>query len=91
MKRYAARVDGNQAEIVKALRGIGCSVEIIGRPVDLLVGYRALNFLLECKRPGCENRKDQQKQRDWMAGWRGQVRVVRSAEEAIRVVTESYA
>lgn len=90
MRRYAAKVDGNQAEIVDALRKIGCSVEIIGRPVDLLCGYRARNFLLECKREGQENRKDQQAQRDWMAAWRGQVRVVRSPEEAVKVVTESY-
>lgn len=88
--RYAAKVDGNQADIVEALRNIGCVVEIIGRPVDLLVGYRTHNFLLECKQKGKENRKDQQKQRDWMAAWPGQVRVVFTPDEAVKLVTEAY-
>lgn len=90
MPRYANKVDDNQAEIVQALRRIGCDVEIIGGPVDLLVGYRAHNFLIECKMPGRENRKDQQHQRDWMKNWRGQVRVVNTPEEAIELVTRAY-
>ncbi len=36
--RRAARVDSVQDEIVKGLRAHGYRVEIIGRPVDLLVG-----------------------------------------------------
>ena len=90
MPKYAARVDENQAEIVDALRKIGASVYVIGKPVDLLVGFRARTFLLEVKQKGKENRKDQQEQRDWMKAWRGQVRVVFSPEEAVQVVTGSY-
>lgn len=88
--RRAAKVDGNQQDIVDALRAIGCDVYVIGKPVDLLVGYRVRNFLIEVKRKGRENRKDQQAQRDWMAKWRGQVRVVTSPEEAIALVTGAY-
>ena len=88
--KYAKSVDKNQAEIVEALRSIGCDVEIIGKPVDLLVGYQARNLLIECKRPGKENRKDQQEQREWMRKWKGQVRVVTSAEEAICLVLNAY-
>lgn len=47
--RYAARVDANQAEIVKQLRAAGCYVWIIGLPVDLLVGYNGHTFLVEIK------------------------------------------
>lgn len=47
--RYAARVDANQAQIVSALRGAGCYVYVIGRPVDLLVGYKNHTFLVEIK------------------------------------------
>ena len=87
--RRAARKDGNERDIVKALRAIGCDVERIGRPVDLLVGYRALNFLLEVKDPHGDNRLSDG-QKEFIQLWRGQVRVVRSAAEAVRLVTEAY-
>ena len=90
MPRYRASADSNQKEIKDALEAIGCDVWVIGRPVDLLIGYRKRNFLIECKMPGKVNRKDQQAQRDWIKNWRGQVRVVTSPEEAIRLVTKSY-
>jgi hypothetical protein len=86
--RYANKVDENQAEVVAALRSIGCSVDIIGLPVDLLVGYRAHNFLIEVKQPGEKPRT--KKQKDFLAGWRGQVRVVETPEEAIDLVTRAY-
>jgi hypothetical protein len=47
--RRAARVDENQAAIVKALREAGAYVWIIGLPVDLLVGYKNHTFLVEVK------------------------------------------
>ena len=88
--KYAQSVDLNQAEIVQALRDIGCDVEVIGRPLDLLVGYRKKNFLIEVKREGLTNRKDQQDQRDWIKDWRGQAMMVTTAEQAIRLVTMGY-
>lgn len=39
MTRYALRVDANQAQVVSALQAAGATVEIIGLPVDLLIGY----------------------------------------------------
>lgn len=87
--RRAAKVDGNQREIINALKAIGCDVEVIGLPVDLVVGYRCRNFLVECKNPKGSNRLTDG-QKEFIARWRGQVRVVRSAEEAIRLVTEAY-
>ena len=86
--KYAASVDLNQQEIIDALKAIGCDVVAIGTPVDLLVGYRVHNFLLEVKRPGEKPRTKTQK--DFLAGWRGQVRVVQSSEEAIELVTRAY-
>ena len=35
--RRAARTDSVQTSIIAALRKIGCTVEILGRPVDLAV------------------------------------------------------
>ena len=86
--KYAKKVDGNQQEIVDALRAIGCDVQVIGEPVDLLVGYHARNYLLEVKRPGEKPRT--QKQKDFIRNWKGQVRIVESAEEAIDLVMWAY-
>ena len=86
--KYGASVDLNQKEIIDALKKIGCHVVAIGTPVDLLVGYRVHNFLLEVKRPGEKPRT--QAQRKFLAEWAGQVRVVETAEEAISLVTQSY-
>ena len=90
MPRYAASADLNQKEIIHALKKIGCEVWIIGRPVDLLVGFRRHNFLIECKREGVKPRKDQKEQQDWIRDYPGQVRICSSPEEAIRLVTRAY-
>ena len=47
----ALRVDENQKAIVKALEQVGAFVWIIGRPVDLLVGFRGMTILMEVKNP----------------------------------------
>ena len=90
--RYRPRVDANQKEIVHALQAIGCSVETIGKPVDLLVGYRGQTFLLECKNPdtayGRKAKPGTIVQRDFFRGWKGQLAIVSSPEEAIEVVSK---
>ena len=86
--KFAKKVDLNQQEIVDALRKAGCSVVVIGSPVDLLVGHGVRNFLFEVKRPGEKPRTPAQK--SFLKGWKGQVRIVETAEEAIEVVRGSY-
>ena len=81
------RTDANQKEIVAALRKIGATVYICQRPLDLVVGYRGFNFLLDCKG---RYTPDTKFQKTFFKEWRGQKRKVFSAEEAIKVVTESY-
>ncbi len=86
------RVDSNQAEIVEALRKVGCSVQDLhevghGCP-DLLVGlfFRGLwheNILMEVK---SAKGKLNETEAAWHAGWRGQVAVVHSAEEALAAI-----
>jgi len=89
----AARVDANQAAIVKALRAAGCSVQPIHRcgegVPDLLVGYARINWLLECKdgKKPPSARELTPDQIDWHIAWRGQVAVVNSVEEALLLVT----
>jgi hypothetical protein len=90
--RRAARTDGNQAEIVAALRAAGASVHPChaagqGFP-DLTVGYRGVNWLIEVKDPS-KPKADQKltpAQEGWHRDWRGQVAVVRTPEEALAVI-----
>jgi len=83
------RTDANQKDITKALEAIGCTVYLVGRPVDLLVGYQAKNFLLEVKNKSGLNQLTAF-QKKWMPSWKGQVRIVYSVDDAIEVVTQSY-
>jgi hypothetical protein len=81
------RIDGNQVEIVQALRDIGATVQSLasigkGCP-DLLVGYQGKNYLFEIK---SENGKLTKDEAVWTSKWDGQVRVVCSPEQAIRIV-----
>ena len=89
-RRTVHRKDANQDDIVAALRKIGCSVYIAGRPVDLVVGYRARNFLIDCKKAGWTDKDLTPFQKDFIKDWRGQVRVVATAGEAIELVTKGY-
>jgi len=88
--RRAAKVDVNQPEIVQALRDIGCTVEplhFVGRGFpDIAVGFRGANYLFEIKNPeyNCRLTKDE---KEWHDEWRGQVAIVRDAEEAIEAVS----
>lgn len=86
--RRAARVDDNQSEIVSALRAIGCSVWIIGLPVDLLVGYQGKTALMEVKvltgRKNPKPKKHTALQTEFLAWWQGgTVATVTDVESAI--------
>ena len=86
------RVDANQADIVKGLRAIGCSVAVTssagdGFP-DLVVGYYGKNFLLEVKdgdKPPSK-RKLTPEQEQFHINWRGQIAIVESIDAAIALV-----
>jgi len=82
------RADLNQPAIIDALKKIGASVYVTGRPTDLVVGYRGHNFLIDCKRP--ERSIDTPFQKKFFAEWNGQVRKCHSPQEAIQLVTDSY-
>ena len=91
--RHRTKRDDNEQEIVNALESIGCTVHRLDTPVDLLVGYRHFNFLIECKNPDTDyGRKDRSTptQRQFFTDWRGQVRKVSGPEEAIQLVTHAY-
>jgi hypothetical protein len=91
--RRRPRVDANHGDIVCALEQVGASVQSLaavgdGCP-DLLVGRSGYVFLLEVKdgsKPP-SRRVLTQDQRDWINWFNGDVHIVTSVEEAIRVVT----
>ena len=85
--RRAAKVDGNHAEIVSALRAIGCSVQSLaqvgqGCP-DILAARGGRTMLLECK---VGNEQLNPLQVEWHNKWQGDSYVVRDADEAVRLV-----
>lgn len=88
-RRYAAKIDANQPEIVEGLRKAGATVTPThaageGFP-DLAVGYRGSNYLLEVKdgsKPPSK-RKLTPDQVEWHDKWRGQVCVVNNLDEAL--------
>lgn len=92
MPRYAAKVDKNQKEVVKALRKAGASVQHLhavgaGCP-DILVGYQGANHLVEIKdgKKPPSARKLTPDQVEWHDEWRGSVHVVKSVTEALAVI-----
>ena len=84
------KVDANQAEIVDALKSIGCLIadmSAVGRGFpDLLVSFRGKLLLLEVKNPKARGKLNKLQQ-EWHEQWRGQAAVVYSIEEALQVVT----
>lgn len=91
-RRYGAKVDANQSEIVAALRAVGCTVLSLasmgdGCP-DAIVGRGGVNYLLEIKdgtKPP-SRRKLTPAEQEWVDSWRGQVTVVESVQEALNAV-----
>ena len=87
MMRRAARRDENEPEIVAALRAAGATVEYL-TVIDLLVGFRRRNFLLEVKHPDRRKaHKDRlERQADWRRAWNGQAVEIESVHEALAAI-----
>ncbi len=84
----ARKVDANQAEIVEALRAVGCSVLDLhhvghGCP-DILVGHCGEDYLIEIKTKGSGRERSQLR---FAALWRGRsVQVVWDVDGALHAV-----
>lgn len=87
MTRRAARVDANHAEIVRALRQVGASVQSLARQgddcPDILVGFRKKNYVWEIKTAKGKLKPGQQR---WLDLWCGEAQVVRSVDEAFQIL-----
>ncbi len=85
--RVAAKIDANQAAIVKALRQVGVSVQSLatigkGCP-DLVAADDETTWLIEVKGEKGKLTDDQVK---WFDEWRGVVHIVRSVDDALKLV-----
>ena len=91
--RRASRVDSNQAAIVAAFRGLGCSVfplhQVGGGFPDLAVGCNGLNLLIEVKDGSkCPSaRRLTSDEQRFIEAWSGQVCIVASVED-VRLIVE---
>jgi hemin uptake protein HemP len=83
--RRARKVDANQAAIVAALRAIpGVQVLVLNAEVDLIVGHRGRNYLLEVKRDHRPSRL-KPSQEAMRITWPGQYAIVSTLDEALAV------
>jgi hypothetical protein len=88
--KYARRADGNQPDIVKALRAAGCKViatHTIGQGFpDLVVDYQGRTVLIEVKDPSKpkSDRRLTPQQQEFHAAWTGPIFVVETVDQALQ-------
>lgn len=86
------KVDSNQRLLVEQMRQLGMTVShthMIGKGFpDVVVGYRGRNYLFEIKNPlqAPSKRKLTQDEIIWHDRWRGQVSVVESIDDVLKIV-----
>lgn len=85
MPKYAPKRDASEPEIVKALLDLGCTVFRLDSPADLLVGFRGVNYLVECKTAGTQyGKKLNANQTEFNASWKGsKIIMLHSSVDAI--------
>lgn len=91
MRRIAAS-DGNQKDIVAALRAVGASVaacHAVGQGFpDLVAAYRGVNYLIEVKDPSQPKNRHEltPAQVKFHEEWRGPIHKVFTVKEALTVI-----
>ena len=83
MPKYAKNRDLNESSIVATLRAAGADVLHLDA-IDLLVGFRGTNYLLEVKQPGQKIRTEQQQKLH--DSWRGQLAIVYTPTQALEAI-----
>jgi len=79
INRYNPKRDANEPEIVEYFKKRGLSVERLNTPLDLLIGYKNHNYLVEVKMPKKSLNANQEK---FVANWAGQYVIIRSVGQA---------
>lgn len=83
MARYSYhQLDANHRDIRAGLEAVGATVDAKG-PLDLLVGFRGANYLLEVKTAKGKLRASQER---FLDRWKGQAVVVRTMDEALKAI-----
>lgn len=88
----ARKIDTNQPDLVKSMRSIGMSVFItsgLGNGfVDVVAGYRGINYLFEIKDPGKppSQRKLTDDEQRFFGGWKGEAHKVETMEDVMRII-----
>ena len=80
INRYNPRRDANEKEIVEYFQKRGFSVERLNTPLDLLIGYKKHNYLVEVKMPKKNLNANQE---EFTSGWKGQWVIIRSVGQAV--------
>lgn len=89
------KVDANQRSLVKQIRMIPgvtvAHIHTVGQGLcDLIIGYRGKNFLVEVKDP--KKQKSQRKlttdEEKFHRQWTGQIAVVETASDVIKLIHE---
>jgi hypothetical protein len=92
--RRAAKADRNQPEIVAAARKMGATVQhlhtIGGGCPDVAVGFRGVNHFWEIKdgEKSASAQKLTPDEAEWHDTWEGQVAIVRSVDDVVRLLNE---
>lgn len=76
-----ARRDQNEPEIFEVFEAHGLKVEPTDKPLDCIVGFAGLNYLVEIKNG--QKAPLTKGQKLFLSEWPGQAAVIRSVDEAI--------
>ena len=90
LRSYANKRDASEKSIVQALEDAGCSVVRMDKPVDLLIGFRGVTHLAECKTPGTQyGKKINHNQEKFSQSWLGSsVIVLRTIDDVVSVISK---
>lgn len=85
LNRYAKRRDNNEKEIIEEFTRHGFTVFQLDRPLDLIVGYNKVNYLIEIK---SKKNKLTDPQTDFIKEWKGQYFVCKTVSQANRFIRQ---
>ena len=86
------KVDGNQRQIVRAVRAMGATVQVLsevgkGFP-DIIIGCNGYNVLIEIKNDeqSASNQRLTVAEKRFHNSWNGEIYIIRNIEEAINLI-----
>jgi hypothetical protein len=86
LRAHGNKRDASEGPIVDLLRKAGCTVVLLDKPTDLLVGYRGTITAL-CEVKTGKRGKLTPDQKEFIASWRGSpVVILRSVDDAFNIL-----